>query len=100
MVRQEIQLHNNKIHVVIIVSAIVATFFLFYIDEGYYDFRWMRDIGNWFVFLLYVCILTTAQEIVYFTISKITKAPYTKVLVVIGGIALGVWACFQIFTSI
>ena len=32
----------------------ILTLFLFFIDEGYYDFRWMKDLGNWFVFVIYV----------------------------------------------
>lgn len=27
--------------------------FLFYIDEGYYNFRWMNSVGNWVVFIVY-----------------------------------------------
>jgi hypothetical protein len=23
-----------------------------FIDEGYYDFRWMKNMGNWMVFLV------------------------------------------------
>ena len=29
------------------------TMFLFYIDEGYYNFEWMSNPGAWFVFSLY-----------------------------------------------
>jgi hypothetical protein len=28
-------------------SAFLVTMFFFYIDEGYYDFRWMKSAGNW-----------------------------------------------------
>ena len=34
--------------------SLILTLFLFFIDEGYYDFRWMKDLGNWFVFVIYV----------------------------------------------
>ncbi|ESU24934.1 hypothetical protein FEDK69T_04900 [Flavobacterium enshiense DK69] len=37
-------------------SFIVAQF-LFFIDEGYYNFRWMKDIGNWMVFVVYFFVL-------------------------------------------
>lgn len=37
-------------------SFIVAQF-LFFIDEGYYDFRWMKDLGNWMVFVVYFFVL-------------------------------------------
>lgn len=37
--------------------AVIITLFLFYIDEGYYNFNWMLDFGNWFVFVIYVSVL-------------------------------------------
>ena len=27
--------------------------FMFYIDEGFYNFNWMREPGAWFVFAIY-----------------------------------------------
>ncbi len=44
-----------------LISAAVLTFFLFFIDEGYYDLRWMKSFGNWVVFVLYVSILFGLQ---------------------------------------
>lgn len=42
------------------IAAMITTFlvvnFLFFIDEGYYDFRWMMDWGNWVVFAIYFII--------------------------------------------
>jgi len=37
-----------------LLSSVIVTLFLFFIDEGNYDFRWMASFGNWVVFLLYV----------------------------------------------
>lgn len=54
---------------VFISVAIIFTFLLFYIDEGYYDFRWMKEWGNWIVFLLYVGVMYVFQEIFF----KLTK---------------------------
>jgi len=34
----------------------IFTLFLFCIDEGYYDFRWMRNIGNWIAFVPYLLL--------------------------------------------
>jgi hypothetical protein len=38
--------------------AFILTQVLFFIDEGFYDFRWMKSYGNWIVFALYVVVLT------------------------------------------
>jgi hypothetical protein len=40
-----------------LIFAIIFTLFLFYIDEGYYDFRWMQRAGNWIPFVVYVAII-------------------------------------------
>lgn len=42
-------------------SAFIITFFLFFIDEGYYDLRWMMRWGNWIVFLVYIVLLFPVQ---------------------------------------
>lgn len=41
--------------------AVVTTTFLFYIDEGNYNFGWTRNIGNWLVFLVYVGVIYGVQ---------------------------------------
>lgn len=38
-------------------GSLLITNFLFFIDEGYNDFRWMKDPGNWFVFVIYVVVI-------------------------------------------
>jgi hypothetical protein len=43
--------------------AFVITSFLFYIDEGFYDFRWMLNIGSWIVLLFYVAVIYVIQLI-------------------------------------
>lgn len=52
-------------------SALLITLFLFYIDEGYYDFRWMLQWGNWIVFAIYIIMLFPVQwAIAYFLFRK------------------------------
>ncbi|HAQ21441.1 MAG TPA: hypothetical protein DCR40_19755 [Prolixibacteraceae bacterium] len=41
--------------------ATVITLFLFYIDEGYHNFRWMLNVGNWIAFLFYVAVIYGVQ---------------------------------------
>lgn len=36
-----------------LLSALFITLFLFYIDEGYYNFKWMLKASNWAAFILY-----------------------------------------------
>lgn len=41
-----------------LIPAVIVVLFLFYIDEGWYSFRWMLDWGNWIVFVIYMVLLT------------------------------------------
>jgi hypothetical protein len=36
-----------------LLSALFITLFLFYIDEGYYNFKWMLKASNWAAFIIY-----------------------------------------------
>jgi len=48
-----------------VVPPLLSTFgivmFLFFIDEGYYNMKWMLDGGAWFVFFLYTVLLLPVQ---------------------------------------
>ena len=46
-------LHPSVFKIPLWISFLVTNF-LFFIDEGYNDFRWMKDAGNWVVFFMYV----------------------------------------------
>jgi len=39
------------------IIANILTQFLFFIDEGWYDFRWMKSWGNWVVYLIYILLI-------------------------------------------
>jgi len=43
--------------------SIIITLFLFYIDEGFYNFKWMLNLGAWLVFFFYVSVIYVAQLI-------------------------------------
>ncbi len=38
------------------VPAFLGVNLLCYLDEGYRDFRWMREPGNWIAFALYLAV--------------------------------------------
>jgi len=40
-----------KVH---LITAILLTFFLAYIDEGYYSFKWMSDFRSWLSIAIWV----------------------------------------------
>lgn len=56
----------------ILVFAIIGTLitqYLFFIDEGYNDFRWMKSFGNWIVYLLYFGAIFFTQFIGYLVVK-------------------------------
>jgi hypothetical protein len=48
---------NNLKYLWAFLSSVAITLFLFYIDEGYYNFEWMKRAGNWVPFVVYVFVI-------------------------------------------
>lgn len=48
---------NNWLVYYPLMLSFIITQFLFFIDEGYCDFRWMKSGGNWLVFVIYLIII-------------------------------------------
>ncbi len=91
--------HNTetKKYILPLLISIVITLFLFYIDEGFYDFRWMLNIGNWIAFLVYVAVIYAAQLILTLPVFKVAPnflITVTRFILIILGI-LFLW--FVIF---
>jgi len=53
------------------INSFLITQFLFFIDEGFYDFRWMTNSGNWLVFAFYFIVLTMILYIINLGLGKI-----------------------------
>lgn len=47
----------SKRSVISFLIANIVIQFLCYIDEGDYDFNWMKDPSNWIFYILYVIVL-------------------------------------------
>ena len=74
--------------IIILVSAGV-TMLLFFVDEGFYDFRWMKDTRNWIAFAIYVTALTAGQVILHEIFLRKYNGVYKPVLTHVGGVVLG-----------
>jgi hypothetical protein len=88
---------NNKNIVLLAISAFV-TLFLFYIDEGYYNFKWMLDAGNWVVFLLYLGILFSIQWVFLQILTYKTSSLLINVLKYGIGLLIALRVAFWIFS--
>lgn len=97
---EAVKAQNSRLSEVLVPMLIAAsaTMFLFYIDEGYYDFRWMNDFGNWFVFFIYLGILTGAQVLMGRLFFRRFKGWTRGILTGATGLVLGVAFAFYIFS--
>lgn len=90
--------NNYQIKIPLALSVLV-TLFLFYIDEGYYNFKWMLNIGNWLIFMIYVFILFLSQMAVIKAIVYKNNNPTVRVVKYTLGIVLGIAFAFWLFKS-
>ncbi len=63
----------NKDFWVLLLSAILITALLFFIDEGYYNFDWILSAGAWLVFIMYVIPIFAIQLALNFWVFKKIK---------------------------
>ena len=74
--------------IILLIVAFLFVNFLFFIDEGWYDLRWMKQPGNWLVFALYLGILFGSKMIFYTWICRRLQHSDRIVLSAIGGVVL------------
>lgn len=73
-----------------LIFALATTFFLFFIDEGYYNLNWMQNIGNWIAFVIYTIGLLFGQVIANLLILRNYKGKRKTILSAVIGIPLGI----------
>lgn len=83
----------------LIVSATVTTL-LFFIDEGYYNFNWTKNLWNWLFCGVYVAFILLGQTIAGQYILKRYKSDSKSILASFIGIPLGLAILFTIGFSI
>ncbi len=95
---ESISAQRNYQLIVPFVSALLIVLFLFFIDEGYYDFRWMTDPGNWLAFLMYLAVFFVIQSLIYNFGLSYLKGPVKNILmlgvVTVGIVFLILWLVF------
>lgn len=92
-----VSFHRIDNTTVYLFSSVLVTLFLFYIDEGYYSFRWMTNAGAWIIFLIYVSVFLLAQLGINAILSKIISNRATRTLSLLVGILTGIIFLFLIF---
>jgi hypothetical protein len=98
---EQIQTYNQKHDVLKVISCnVLVILFLFFIDEGYYDFRWAFSIGNWVAFGLYFAIFFIGQFITYYILLRKYEGEYKATLTNIIGIPLALVIIYGIFALV
>jgi len=81
---------KNEGLAILIASSVLITMFLFFIDEGYYNFKWMLSIGNWIAFLVYFVAIFYGQLFFSTLLLKKYHGPGKTLLSVLGGTIIGI----------
>jgi len=83
-----------------LVVSVVLTTFLFWLDEGYYNFNWTKNLWNWLFFVIYASAMFIGQTITDKYFLKKFKDDSKQVLVGFIGIPLGLAILFTIGFSL
>ncbi len=76
---------------------LLLTLFLFYIDEGYYDFRWMQEPGNWVPFFLYWGAMILGQFLINYVLPGAIQGARRLIIIIVLGIPIGLFLLFFLF---
>lgn len=71
------------------VVSFVLTSFLFFIDEGYYNFNWTTELRNWVAFLFYAGSMFFGQVLTDQLILRSLRHRNKTILTCIIGVPLG-----------
>jgi uncharacterized protein YqgC (DUF456 family) len=80
-------------------SALIITLFLFFVDEGFYNYQWMSNGDNWIAFGIYFLILFLGQFLTYLFISKVLGWHKRMFLSNTLGSILGMFLAFGVLFS-
>ena len=74
--------------IILLIAAFLIVNFLFFIDEGWYDLRWMKQPGNWLAFFIYLGILYGAEMACHSWVFRRSGGSARIILSIIGGLVL------------
>lgn len=81
-----------------IISAVLITLFLFFIDEGYYSFKWMSDLGNWMIFFIYIAFILLGQFLMGWVFYMMKESFKKNLIISLTGIIVGLTAVINILS--
>ena len=96
MIIEQLTKKNIELKIMIF-SSILITLFLFYIDEGYYNFKWAKNSLNWIFFLMYMVPILLGQLFISKFIPKKFTLLENAVLSIFFGSTLGTTLVISLF---
>ena len=79
-----------------LIISVVASLFLSYIDEGYYNFQWMKSWENWIVFMIYAVIIFLVQQLFALIFSEVFKVNNRNYLIAAIGVPVPIFVLITI----
>ena len=89
---------SGKKLLILLLSSSVLTSFLFYVDEGMYTFEWVKNMGSWIVFCIYLIPIFLGQVIVHEMLLRRYRIGGKLLLSFLLGSALGILTVVGMFT--
>ena len=90
--RYMVQERSDRIPLLMyLVTTLIITLSLFFVDEGFYSFRWMQSWGNWFVFFIYGSAIYAGHLVVFLIANRVFKWRINNMAVILIGASLAVF---------
>ncbi|GAA0719580.1 hypothetical protein GCM10009430_18810 [Aquimarina litoralis] len=93
------KISKNKELFILGSSAILITLFLFFIDEGNYNFNWLEEPFVWVIFGIYAIPIFLGQLFIYKVFLKNSRSTKKIMLSIFGGSIIGITATVSILLS-
>jgi len=94
-----IQTKSTKQEFILLASSVLLTLYLFYIDEGYYNFNWMFKMSNWFAFIIYVFPIFGFQLLILKLIGNKFSFEIATIISIVIGAAIGLTAVISFLSK-
>ena len=91
---------QNRSFLVFLSSALGIAFLFGFIDEGYYDLRWMNNIGNWIALGMYALMMLLGQLLFFHAIFSRYSGRGKMAMSMIFGCVLGAGSLMILFFTL
>tara|TARA_R110000850_G_scaffold76408_6_gene165950 strand:- start:771 stop:1079 length:309 start_codon:yes stop_codon:yes gene_type:complete len=91
---------QDRSFLIFLLSALSIAFVFGYIDEGYYDLRWMKSIGNWIALGVYALMMLIGQLVFFHVVLSRYSGKGKMALSVVFGCIIGTGSLIGLFYAI